>query len=238
MFQINPNMIELIQTFSEKNKNLTIGTGGKILTMILPLLLTIAIAIIYKHFKSEKKYPLLPLAFLLIMLTIGLTTNLTFQILKNENTKENLARSITEKYNTNHNNKIIDTSGHWLIETYYSDINYKEKLLKITNYPKLDEKQYIQATPAPAGDAPVVKTRIVTKSDAQKQKEYQNILPTEDVQLIKIETIDNQTMVTAHIKINGESHTVEISENVLDKMLQSKTNFYYDKEKEQLVVGV
>lgn len=72
MFQINPDMIELIQTFSEKTKNLTIGTWGKILFMILPLLLTIAIAIIYKYFKSEKKYPLLPLAFLLIMLTIGL----------------------------------------------------------------------------------------------------------------------------------------------------------------------
>lgn len=84
----------------------------------------------------------------------------------------------------------------------------------------------------------MVKTRIVTKSDAQKQKEYQSILPTEDVQLIKIETIDNQTMVTAHMKVKGQSYKIEVSELVLDKMLQSKTAFYYDEEKGQLVVGL
>lgn len=65
-----------------------------------------------------------------------------------------------------------------------------------------------------------------------------NVLPTEEVQLIKIETTDNQTMVTAHVKVKGQSYKVEVSESVLDKMLQSKNAFYYDEETKQLVVGV
>lgn len=63
-------------------------------------------------------------------------------------------------------------------------------------------------------------------------------MTTDDVQLIKVETIDNQTMVTAHVKVKGQSYKVEVSESVLDKMLQSKTAFYYDEEKGQIVVGL
>ena len=84
----------------------------------------------------------------------------------------------------------------------------------------------------------MVKTQIVTKSDVQKHKDYQTNLTTDDVQLIKIETIDNQNMVTTHVKVKGKSYKVEVSEFVLDKMLQSKTTFYYDEETKQLVVGV
>jgi len=80
----------------------------------------------------------------------------------------------------------------------------------------------------------MVKARIVTENDAEKHKDYQTKLTTDDVQLIKIETIDNQTMVTAHVKVKGQSYKIEVSELVLDKMLQSKTAFYYDRKKVNL----
>lgn len=157
--------------------------------------------------------------------------------------KEN--QSIIGQYNTTHANKIDDANTFWLTHLVKLNESFKSKLIQtydknlvIPWHHKLKPNQYIQAKTAPKGDTPMVKTRIVTKSDAQKHKDYQTKLTTDDVQLIKIETIDNQTMVTAHVKVKEQSYKIEVSKLVLDKMLQSKTAFYYDEEKGQLVVGL
>lgn len=157
--------------------------------------------------------------------------------------KEN--QSIIGQYNTTHANKIDDANTFWLTHLVKLNESFKSKLIQTYDknlvmpwHHKLKPNQYIQAKTAPKGDTPMVKTRIVTKSDAQKHKDYQTKLTTDDVQLIKIETIDNQTMVTAHVKVKEQSYKIEVSKLVLDKMLQSKTAFYYDEEKGQLVVGL
>lgn len=236
MFQLNPDVMDLVQTFNEKTKDMNTSNG---LTTLAIVLCVVTLALMVITFLYRGKY----LLFTLIAITV--TSILGLSVIKKELNKERETESIFEQYNATHANKIGDTNTFWLTDLVKSNENFESKLIQIYDtdlvmpwHRKLKPNQYIQAKPAPAGDAPVVKTQIITKSDAQKHKNYQTNLPTEDVQLIKIETIDNQTMVTAHVKVKGQSYKVEVSELVLDKMLQSKTAFYYDEEKGQIVVGV
>lgn len=236
MFQLNPDVIDLVQTFNEKTKDMNTSNG---LTTLAIVLCVVTLALMVITFLYRGKY----LLFTLIAITV--TSILGLSVIKKELNKERETESIFEQYNATHANKIGDTNTFWLTDLVKSNENFENKLIQIYDtdlvmpwHRKLKPNQYIQAKPAPEGDAPMVKTRIVIKNDAQKHKDYQTKLTTDDVQLIKIETIDNQTMVTAHVKVKGQSYKIEVSELVLDKMLQSKTAFYYDEEKGQLVVGL
>lgn len=236
MFQFNPDIMNLVQTFNEKTKDMNTNNG---LTILATLLCVVTLALMVITFLYRGKY------LIITMIAMITTTIVTLPILDNELGVSKEAKSIIEQYNATHSNKIDDTSTLWLMHLAQTNGGHENKLIQTYDkdlvmpwHRKIKPNQYIQALPAPEGDAPVVKTRIVTESDAQKQKEYQNILSTDDVQLIKIETIDNQTMVTAHVKVKGQNYKVEVSELVLDKMLQSNTAFYYDEEKGQLVVGL
>lgn len=236
MFQLNPDVMDLVQTFNEKTKDMNTSND---LTKLAIVLCVVTLALMVITFLYRGKY----LLFTLIAITV--TSILGLSVIKKELNKERETESIFEQYNATHANKIGDTNTFWLTDLVKSNENFENKLIQIYNtdlvmpwHRKLKPNQYIQAKPTPEGDAPMVKTRIVTENDAEKHKDYQTKLTTDDVQLIKIETIDNQTMVTAHVKVKGQSYKIEVSELVLDKMLQSKTAFYYDEEKGQLVVGL
>lgn len=236
MFQLNPDVMDLVQTFNEKTKDMNTSNG---LTTLAIVLCVVTLALMVITFLYRSKY----LLFTLIAITV--TSILGLSVIKKELNKERETESIFEQYNATHTNKIGDTNTFWLTDLVKSNENFENKLIQIYDtdlvmpwHRKLKPNQYIQIKPAPEGDPPVVKTRIVTESDVKKQKDYQTNLTVDDVRLIKIETIDNQTMVTAHVKVKGQPYKIEVSELVLDKMLQSKTAFYYDEETKQLVVGV
>lgn len=236
MFQLNPDVMDLVQTFNEKTKDMNTSNG---LTTLAIVLCVVTLALMVITFLYRGKY------LIITMIAMITTTIVTLPMLDKEMDVSKEAKSIIEQYNATHSNKIDNTSTLWLMHLAQTNGGHENKLIQIYDknsvmpwHHKLKPNQYIQAKPAPEGDTPVVKTRIVTESDVTKHKSYQTNLPTEDVQLIKIETIDNQTIVTAHVKVKGQSYKIEVSELVLDKMLQSKTAFYYDEEKGQLVIGL
>lgn len=236
MFQFNPDIIDLVQTFNEKTKDMH---TNNVLIALATLLCIVTLALTVITFLYRGKY------LIITMIAMLTTTIVTLPILDKTMGVSKEAKSIIEQYNATHANKIDDTNTFWLMDLVKSNESFENKLIQIYDkdlvmpwHRKLKPNQYIQATPAPEGDTPVVKTRIVTESDVKKHKDYQTKLTTDDVQLIKIETVDNQTMVTAHVKVKGQSYKIEVSELVLDKMLQSKTAFYYDEETKQLIIGV
>lgn len=248
MFEIRPEFIDLLRIYKEFiDKPSNINETNAILFSAFSIIAIIYLGItIFKANKNKKcKIKIEPL----IVLFIGaLFLAMSFQ----SQIDIESANQAISYYNSQHNKQDhIENSKEniEIITRLYKHKDLSETNPVATKFEKsknpfdlfglvIDKVHYTQLKVAPEGDAPVVKTRIVTKSDVEKRKEYQNILPTEDVQLIKIETIDNQTMVTAHIKVKGQSYKVEVSDLVLDKMLQSKTAFYYDEETKQLVVGV
>lgn len=255
MFQLNPELLEITQKYQDLLKNsqfkekITMSKYA-FAAFITILVLYILICIlddknpeIFKKItktddflnKTENYFIViaaLPLAIAIISWCNS--GSITVQI----------ADSIIQEYNLKHesDNPLKNFDKEWLtrliINPEIKNTTVFETKHACTCHGNPPSVKYMQIEPAPEGDAPVVKTRIVTESDVKKQKDYQTNLTVDDVQLIKIETIDNQTMVTAHVKVKGRSYKVEVSESVLDKMLQSKTAFYYDEEKGQLVVGL
>lgn len=257
MFQLNPELLELTQryktllenTLFKENQNISLYAFGAfviigVIFAILETLYTYNIPIYKKEPISERIYNKITTRFIIIGILL-----LIFIVYKSniaDRTEKQTAHSVIQEYKIKHenNNPLKDFDEKWLVKLLTNNKIETTTLFETKEIAKYFEGiaqpsvKYLQLEPAPAGDAPVVKTQIITKSDAQKHKNYQTNLPTEDVQLIKIETIDNQTVVTAHVKVKGQSYKVEVSELVLNKMLQSKTAFYYDEEKGQIVVGV
>ena len=257
MFQLNPELLELTQryktllenTLFKENQNISLYAFGAfviigVIFAILETLYTYNIPIYKKEPISEQIYNKITTRFIIIgillLIFIAYKSNIS------DRTEKQTAHSVIQEYKIKHehNNPLKDFDEQWLVKLLTNNKIKAKTLFETKEIAKYFENitypsvKYIQLEPAPEGDAPVVKTQIITKSDAQKHKNYQTNLPTEDVQLIKIETIDNQTMVTAHLKVKGQSYKVEVSELVLDKMLQSKTAFYYDEEKGKILVGV
>ena len=97
----------------------------------------------------------------------------------------------------------------------------------------------MQIEPAPERDAPVVETRITTKSEVYTNKpNAKEQLSSNDVQLIKIEEIDGQTILKAHLNVDDVWIKVQIQENLLDNMIEGQSKFYYDQKQNKLVIGV
>ena len=258
MFQFNPDVNDLIQKL---NQNLPAKIDRNLLTQISKpyefFILVFFAGLIgyyqYKKYKDKKRQIepkedrlIIYLMYSLIALTIVLAPYLVIQktLMKDTNLKIEEATSIIEQYNLTNDNQIKETNGYWLYTLSESNPVSETQLVPLEKRydPKYSEKpkptHYIQQKPAQDDNSILAKTKILTQSKVKKQANYETELNPNDVHLIKIETIDNQTMVTAHVKVNGQKHKVEVSELVLDKMLQSKTAFYYDAETKQLVIGV
>ena len=265
MFQINPELFEIANNYQNFINKAHLEGKEKFLTIVSFALLfhlfitPIIIAMLkwYKYRKQKNKehkttedaYNEQSHDWYVLILLALFATGLTLSLIIIPNTQRKAFAEAIEQYKTEHPDlkTLNEYSEDWVREFAKEGISNKTSLTKSKKFSAIflrrlrtqaPSVKYYQLKPAPEGDAPMVKTRIVTESDVKKQKDYQTNLTVDDVQLIKIETIDNQTMVTAHVKVKGESYKVEVSESVLDKMLQSKTAFYYDEEKGQLVVGL
>lgn len=265
MFQINTELFDIANNYQNFINKAHLEGKEKFLTtvsfaLLFHLFITpIIIAMIkwYKYRKQKNKehkttedaYDEQSHDWYVLILLALFATGLTLSLIIIPNTQRKAFAEAIEQYKTEHPDlkTLNEYSEDWVREFAKEGVSNETTLTKSKGFSAIflrrlrtqaPSVKYYQLKPAPEGDAPMVKTRIVTQNDAEKHKDYQTKLTTDDVQLIKIETIDNQTMVTAHVKVKGQSYKIEVSELVLDKMLQSKTAFYYDEEKGQLVVGL
>ena len=258
MFQFNPDINDLIQKF---NQNFTSKIDRNLLTQISKpyefFILVFFAGLIgyyqYKKYKDKKRQiepkanrSIIYLMYSLIALTIVLAPYLVIQttLIKDTNLKIEEATSIIEQYNLTHDDKIKDTSGYWLYALSKTNPVSKNQLVPLEKQynPKYNTKpkptHYIQQKPAQDDNSPLAKTKILTQTEIKKQPNYERELKPNDVHLIKIETIDNQTMVTTYMNIQGQRRKVEVNEIILYKLLSADALYYYDSEKNELVVGV
>ena len=258
MFQFNPDINDLIQKL---NQNFTSNIDRNLLTQISKpyefFILVFFVGLIgyyqYKKYKDKKRQIepkadrlIIYLMYSLIALSIVLAPYLVIQrtLMKDTNLKIEEASSIIEQYNLTHNNQIKDTSGYWLYALSETNPVSEKQLVPLEKQynPKYNTKpkptHYIQEKPAQDNSSPLAKTKILTQSEVKKQPNYEKELKPHDVHLIKIETIDNQTMVTTYVNIQGQRRKVEVNELILYKLLSSEAVYYYDSEKNELVVGV
>jgi len=258
MFQFNPDINELIQKL---NQNFTSKIDRNLLTRISKpyeiFILVFFAGLIgyyqYKKYKDKKRQIepkadrlIINLMYSLIALTIVLAPYLVIQrtLMKDTNLKIEEASSIIEQYNLTHDNQIKDTSGYWLYALSETNSVSENQLISLEKRydPKYSTKpkptHYIQQKPAQDDNSTLAKTKILTQSEVKKQANYEKELKPNDIHLIKIETIDNQTMVTTYVNIQGQQRKVKVNENILYKLLSTDLLYYYDSEKNELVVGV
>ena len=258
MFQFNPDINDLIQKL---NHNFTSNIDRNLLTRISKpyeffILIFFAGLIGYYQYKKykDKKRQIEPkedrliiyLMYSLIALTIVLAPYLVIQTILRKDTdlKIEEATSIIEQYNLTHDNQIKETNGYWLYALSKSNPVSETQLVPLEKRydPKYSTKpkptHYIQQNPAQDDNVPIVKTKIITQSEVKKQPNYENELKPNDVHLIKIETVNNQTMVTTYVNIQGQRQKVQVNGLILYKLLSSDAVYYYDSEKNELVVGV
>ena len=258
MFKFNPDINDLIQKL---NQNFTSNIDRNLLTQINKpyefFILAFFAGLIgyyqYKKYKDKKRQIepkedrlIIYLMYSLIALTIVLAPYLVIQktLMKDTNLKIEEATSIIEQYNLTHDNQIKETNGYWLYALSESNPVSETQLVPLEKRydPKYSEKpkptHYIQQKPAQDDNSILAKTKILTQNKVKKQPNYEKELNPNDVHLIKIETIDNQTMVTTYVNIQGKRRKVEVNEIILHKILSSDAVYYYDSEKNELVVGV
>lgn len=258
MFQFNQDINDLIQKL---NQNSTSKIDRNLLTQIskpyeIFILVFFAGLICYYQYKKykDKKRQIEPkadrliiyLMYSLIALTIVLAPYLVIQktLMKDTNLKIEEATSIIEQYNLTHDNQIKETNGYWLYALSETNPISENQLVPLEKRydPKYSTKpkptHYVQQKPSQDDNSPLAKTKILTQSEIKKQSKYENKLNTNDIHLIKIETIDNQTMVTTYMNIQGQQYKVEINEIILYKLLNADAIYYYDSENNEFVVGV
>lgn len=260
MFQFNPDINDLIQKL---NQNFTSKIDRNLLTRISKpyefFILVFFVGLIgyyqYKKYKDKKRQIepkadklIIYLMYSFIALTIVLAPYLVIQktLMKDTDLKIEEASSIIEQYNLTHDNQIKDTSGYWLYTLSETNPVSENQLVplekrydpKYNTKPKAKPTHYVQQKPAQDDNSPLAKTKILTQSEVKKQANYEKELKPNDVHLIKIETIDNQTMVTTYVNIQGQRRKVEVNELILYKLLNSDAVYYYDSENNELVVGV
>ena len=138
------------------------------------------------------------------------------------------APNVIKEYKLTHENALNNFDNDWLAEflSYYSKEG--NQLIKIQpNDKALPNVKYIQFQPAQDDDAPVGKTRITNQIEIKNEEPNQTKHKTlDEVQLIKIKNLE------------GKWHKVQIQDTLLDDMLNKNTQFYFDENKNELVVGV
>lgn len=258
MFQFNPDINDLVQKL---NQNFTSNIDRNLLNRINKpyeffILVFFAGLIGYyqcKKYKDKKRQIepkadrlIIYLMYSLIAITIVLAPYLVIQktLMKDTNLKIEEASSIIEQYNLTHDNQIKETNGYWLYALSEANPVSENQLVPLEKRydPKYSTKpkptHYVQPKPAQDDNSPLTKTNILTQSEVKKQPNYEKELKPNDVQLIKIETLNNQTIVTTYLNIQGQQYKVEINETILYKLLNSDAIYHYDSEKNELVIGV
>lgn len=258
MFQVKPELLEIIEKYKELIKNSQF-TGAlnvakyTLMTFLVIIALSISCCIIsviitsiFKKIKNLENFFNKATDYLFVISLLPFVIAIIFWC-QTGDIQNQIANSVVKEYNIKHenNNPLKEFDEKWLKELL---INPKVKTTTLfkpkdecvcredVNPPSV---KYMQIEPAQDDDAPVGKTRITNqieiKNEAPKQTKHKTL---DEVQLIKIENLEGKTFITAYIKIKDKWHKVQIQDALLDDMLNHNTEFYFDKSKNELVVSV
>lgn len=187
--------------------------------------------------------------YMLILLML-FATWLTLSLIIIPNAEKKAFTEAIEQYKTEHPDlKTLNEYGEdWVREFAKEGVSNETTLTKSKGFGtiflrrlriKAPSVKYYQLQPTPEGDAPVVETKITTKSEVYTNKpDAKEKLSPNHVQLIKIEEKDGLTILTAHLKVDDVWLKIQIQENLLDTMIEGRSKFYYDQKENKLVIGV
>lgn len=255
MFQLNPELLEIIQKYqgilenSQFKEKITMSKHafGAFLTIVVLYILICIIDYknpeIFKKIKKSEDFFDKTVNYFLIIASLPFIVAI-INFCESRSIEVQVADSIIQEYKLKHenNNKLQKFDEDWIkgllidskieTSTLFETKNICNCRL-ISNKPSV---KYMQIEPAPEGDAPVVETQVVTKNELTKHSS-QPIQP-DDIQLIKIEKKDDTTLITTHIKINNQWYKTQLQESLLDLILDRKTQQYYDDTQGKILVGV
>lgn len=255
MFQINQELSEIIQKYQDliKNSQFT-GPSNIAKYAFITFLVTIALSIscciisviipsIFKKLKSLETFFNKATDYLLVISVLPFVVAI-ISWCNSSSVAIQIANSVIQEYKLKHenNNPIQKFDEEWLQGLLIDSKVEKSKLFKPKNICdcRLNSNppsvKYMQIEPAAEGDAPVVETQVVTKSEMTKHNS--KYIPVSDIQLIKIEKKDNTTLIKTHIKINNQWYKTQLQESLLDLMLEGQTQQYYDDAQGKILVGV
>lgn len=253
MFQLNPELLEIIQKYQNLLKNsqfkekITMSKyafAAFITIVVLYILICILddknpeifkkITKIDDFLNKTENYFIVIAALPLAVAIISWCNSgsITVQI----------ADSIIQEYNLKHesDNPLKNFDKEWLtgllINPKIENTTVFETKHVCTCHGNPPSVKYMQIKPAPEGDASMVETQIVTKNEIITHNSKP--IHTSDIQLIKIEKKDDKTLITTHIKINNQWYKTQLQESLLDLMLEGETQQYYDDAQGKILVGV
>ena len=241
MFQLNPELSEIIQKYRELLENSQFKEQITTSKYAFGIFLTIAVlyilfCILDAFSDKTENYFLLIASLPLIVAIISWCNsgNIAIQI----------TNSVIQEYTLKHenNNQLQKFDVEWLQALLIDSKIEKSKLFKPKNICdcRLNSNppsvKYMQIEPAPEGDAPMVETQVVTKNELTKHNSQP--IYSDDVQLIKIEKKNDTTLITTHIKINNQWYKTQLQESLLDLILDGETQQYYDNAQGKILVGV
>lgn len=266
MFQINTELFDIANNYQNFINKAHLEGKEKFLTIVSFALLfhifitPIIIAMIkwYKYRKQKNKehkttedaYDEQSHEWYFLILLALFATGLTLSLIIIPNTQRKAFAEAIEQYKTEHPDlkTLNEYSEDWVREFAKEGVSNETTLTKSKGFSAIflrrlrtqaPSVKYYQLKPAPEGDAPMIETKITTKSEVYTNKpDAKEKLSPNHVQLIKIEEKDGLTILTAHLKADDVWLKVQIQENILDAMIEGYTKFYYNQKENKLVIGV
>lgn len=266
MFQINTELFDIANNYQKfinkahlegKEKFLTIVSFALLFHIVItPIIIAMIKSYKYRkqknkeHKTTEDAYDEQSHDWYVLILLALFATGLTLSLIIIPNTQRKAFAEAIEQYKTEHPDlkTLNEYSEDWVREFAKEGVSNETTLTKSKRFSAIflrrlrtqaPSVKYYQLKPAPEGDAPMIETKITTKSEVYTKKpDAKERLSPKDVQLIKIEEKDGLTILTAHLKVDDVWLKVQIQENILDAMIEGYTKFYYDQKENKLVIGV
>ena len=252
MFEINPELLDIIQKYQDLIKNsqfpeaLNIARYATTTIIILGFFAILFSFLPLVVFKKNKNLGIFFDKASKYLLIIGLIPVIVGAIKWHQVDKitSQIANSVIQEYNLKHqsHNPLKKFDEIWLKglltnhEIKNSTLFNPKHVCVCRGKANPPSVKYMQIEPEPEGDAPMVETQVVTKSEMNKHNS--TYIPVSDVQLIKIEKKDDTTLITTHIKINNQWYKTQLQESLLDLILEGQTQQYYDNAQGKILVGV
>lgn len=253
MFQLNPELLEIIQKYRDLLKNsqfkekitMSKHAFGAFLTIVI--LYTLICILddknpeIFKKITKTDDFLNKTENYFIVIAALPLAVAIISWCNSGSITVQ-IADSIIQEYNLKHesDNPLKNFDKEWLtgliINPEIKNTTVFETKHACTCHGNPPSVKYMQIEPAPEGDAPMVETQIVTKNEITTHNSKP--IHTSDIRLIEIEKKDDTTLITTHIKINNQWYKTQLQESLLDLMLEGKTQQYYDDAQGKILVGV
>ena len=256
MFQLNPELLEVIQKYREILENSQFKEKITMSKYAFAAFITIAVLYILICILDDKNPEIFKKItktddflnktenYFIVIAALPLAVAIISWCNSGSITVQ-IADSIIQEYNLKHesDNPLKNFDKEWLtgliINPEIKNTTVFETKHACTCHGNPPSVKYMQIEPTPEGDTPVVETKITTKSEVYTNKpDAKEKLSPNHVQLIKIEEKDGLTILTAHLKVDDVWLKIQIQENLLDTMIEGRSKFYYDQKENKLVIGV